>query len=121
MPTLYTKTMSLPDLFEQSRAVGLGHGKDLYSYLMASERNGTLYAGMTSDLARRVHEHKSGATDGFSKRYGVKRLVYVEQTHDVRVAIAREKRIKKYPRSWKINLIEETNPTWRDLYEEILG
>ena len=95
--------------------------KTYYVYLLASERNGTLYAGMTNDLARRAYEHKTGATDGFSKRYDVKRLVYVEQTHDVRVAIAREKRIKKYPRAWKINLIEETNPTWRDLYEEILG
>ncbi len=95
--------------------------KVYYIYLLASERNGTLYAGMTNDLARRIHEHKTEATDGFSKRYDVKRLVYVEQTHDVRVAIAREKRIKKYPRAWKINLIEQTNPTWRDLYDEILG
>jgi len=95
--------------------------KVYYVYLLANKRNGTLYAGMTNDPARRVYEHKSGATDGFSKRYRVKRLVYVEQMYDVNVAIAREKRIKKYPRAWKISLIEETNPTWRDLYEEILG
>lgn len=95
--------------------------KVYYVYLLASGRNGTLYAGITSDLARRVHEHKTGAMNGFSKRYDVKRLVYVEQMRDVNAAIAREKRIKKYPRAWKINLIEETNPTWRDLYEEILG
>lgn len=95
--------------------------KTYYVYLLANKRNGTLYAGMTNDLARRIHEHRTEATDGFSKRYSVKRLVYVEQTRDVRVAIAREKRIKKYPRAWKINLIEQTNPTWRDLYDEILG
>jgi putative endonuclease len=95
--------------------------KTYYVYLLASERNGTLYAGMTNNLARRVYEHKTEATDGFSKRYGVKRLVYVEQMNDVRVAIAREKRLKKYPRAWKVNLIEQTNPTWRDLYDEILG
>lgn len=95
--------------------------KTYYVYLLASERNGTLYAGMTNNLARRVYEHKTEATDGFSKRYGVKRLVYVEQMSDVRVAIAREKRLKKYPRAWKVNLIEQTNPTWRDLYDEILG
>ncbi len=88
-------------------------------YIMASRRNGTLYTGVTSDLPRRVWEHGEGVLDGFTKRYGVKTLVWYEAFDDISGAIQREKTIKKYPRAWKINLIEAMNPEWRDLYEDI--
>ena len=80
-----------------------------YVYILASRQNGTLYVGVTNDLIRRVHEHRESAADGFTKRYGVKVLVHFETT-DIRVAIQREKNIKKWPRRWKLRLIEETNP-----------
>ena len=86
---------------------------------MASKRNGTLYTGVTSDLPRRVHEHREGILDGFTKRYGVKMLVWYEDFPDIRDAIQREKTIKGYPRRWKLNLVEGMNPDWRDLYDEI--
>ncbi len=86
-------------------------------YIMASKRNGTLYTGVTSDLSGRVWEHREGVMEGFTKRYGVKMLVWYEAFDDIRDAIQREKTIKKYPRAWKINLIEGMNPDWRDLYE----
>lgn len=92
-----------------------------YVYLMASQRNGTLYVGVTSDLVRRVWEHKNDLQEGFTKRYGVHRLVYYEAYDDIRDAIVREKRIKKWNRAWKIELIEDVNPTWRDLYDELEG
>lgn len=92
-----------------------------YVYLLASQRNGTLYVGVTSDLRRRVWEHKNDRHDGFTKRYGVHRLVYYEVHDDIRDAIVREKRIKKWRRSWKLELIEKLNPTWRDLYEDLRG
>ena len=88
-------------------------------YIVASQRNGTLYVGVTADLGRRVWEHRADVVDGFTKRYGVHRLVYAE-FHDTMVeAILREKRIKKWRRAWKLELIERTNPTWRDLYDEL--
>jgi putative endonuclease len=92
-----------------------------YAYLLASERNGTLYLGVTRDLVRRTHEHKTKAKPGFTSRYGVQRLVWFETYDDPTNAIAREKEIKKSRRTWKMRLIEETNPTWRDLYDEITG
>ena len=85
-------------------------------YIMASQRNGTLYIGVTSDLSRRVHEHKSGAVKGFTSRYGCKRLVWYEEHFDIRDAIAREKALKKWPRAKKIALIEAMNPDWSELY-----
>jgi len=85
-------------------------------YIMASRRNGTLYTGVTSDLARRAYEHREGLLPGFTSTYGVKKLVYYEPFEDIGLAIRREKRIKKYPRQWKINLIEGQNPHWLDLY-----
>ena len=85
-------------------------------YIMASQRNGTLYIGVTSDLARRIHEHKTELTKGFTSRYGCKRLVWYEEHFDIRDAIAREKTLKKWPRAKKIELIETTNPDWQDLY-----
>ena len=85
-------------------------------YIMASKRNGTLYCGVTSDLARRAFEHRTGAVDGFTKRYGCKLLVWYEPHETMLDAIQREKSLKRYRRDWKINLIERENPHWLDLY-----
>ncbi len=93
--------------------------KHFYVYILASKRNGTLYIGVTNDLVRRVFEHKAGAVPGFTKKYGVKLLVYFEQFATARTAIQREKTMKFWPRQWKINKIEEGNPLWRDLFEDI--
>ena len=90
-----------------------------YVYLLASRLNGTLYLGVTNDLVRRVCQHKTKATPGFTSRYGVDRLVWFEIYDDATTAITREKEIKKWRRAWKIRLIEESNPEWRDLYDEI--
>lgn len=90
-----------------------------YVYILASGPSGTLYNGMTNDLSRRVHEHREGLVEGFTKKYGVKRLVHFEEFSTVADAIHREKRIKKYPRAWKINLILDRNPDWRDLAEAL--
>jgi putative endonuclease len=92
-----------------------------FVYLLASDRYGTLYAGVTSDLAKRVWEHKEGFVSGFTKTYNVKRLVWYEVHEDINAAITREKQIKKWNRRWKIELIQERNPQWGDLYESILG
>ena len=89
-------------------------------YLLASRKEGTLYTGVTSDLPSRIRGHKVGAVPGFTKRYGVDRLVYNELHVTMQHAIAREKQIKKWYRSWKIELIERTNPQWRDLSGDIL-
>ncbi|MBL8629398.1 MAG: GIY-YIG nuclease family protein [Rhodospirillaceae bacterium] len=88
-------------------------------YILASKRNGTIYVGVTNDLVRRIHEHKSEVVKGFTEKYGVHRLVHFEQYDDPTTAIQREKNIKHWVRAWKVELIEKTNPTWRDLYEEI--
>jgi putative endonuclease len=88
-----------------------------FVYIMASERNGTLYIGMTDDLNRRVYEHKHDTNDGFSKQYHVHTLVYYEACGDVYQAIVREKQLKKWNRKWKLRLIENFNPTWKDLSE----
>jgi putative endonuclease len=90
-----------------------------YVYILASGPNGTLYTGVTNNLSRRVFEHREGIFLGFTKRYGVKRLVYFEEFPTALDAIHREKRIKKYPRAWKINLILGMNPDWRDLAETL--
>lgn len=95
--------------------------KQYYVYIIASKRSGTLYVGVTSDLIRRVYEHRHGLVEGFTKKYGVTRLVYYEVFDDPREAITREKRVKKWRREWKVNLIEESNTQWRDLYGEIAG
>ncbi len=87
---------------------------------MASRRNGTLYTGVTSDLLKRVYEHKSDAVEGFTKKYQVHCLVYFELHEDMISAITREKQIKKWNRKWKLRLIEEGNPQWRDLYDDLL-
>jgi putative endonuclease len=88
-------------------------------YILASQRNGTLYVGVTSELNRRVYEHNADVVDGFTKRYAVHRLVYAEFHATMAEAILREKRIKKWRRAWKIMLIEESNPNWKDLSDEI--
>ncbi len=92
-----------------------------YVYILTSKTYGTLYIGITSDLVKRVHQHKSDVVDGFTKRYGVHKLVYYKTHSDVNAAIIREKQMKKWNRQWKINLIEEMNPEWKDLYIEITG
>ena len=86
---------------------------------MASRRNGTLYIGVTNDLIRRIYEHKNNLIEGFTKKYGVHMLVYYEEYHNVLDAITREKRLKKWNRKWKLELIEATNPTWNDLYADL--
>ncbi len=88
-------------------------------YLLASKKGGTLYCGVTSDLIGRVWMHHERAVKGFTSRYGVVRLVWYETHGDILEAIRREKRIKKWPRAWKINLIEAENPDWRDLWREL--
>ena len=93
---------------------GRRHGG--WVYIMTNRPNGTLYGGVTGDLARRVWEHREGAAPGFTSRYGLKRLVYAEPHADIRAAIQREKILKHWPRAWKVRLILETNPGWTDLY-----
>jgi putative endonuclease len=90
-------------------------------YILASKPNGTLYIGVTSDLVQRVWQHKNDICPGFTQRYQVHRLVYFELVDDMAAAIAREKQLKKWRRSWKISLIEEFNTQWDDLWETILG
>ena len=90
-------------------------------YILASRRNGTLYVGVTSDLVQRVWQHKNDLADGFTKQYGVHRLVWYEVHGSMENAIVREKAIKKWRRDWKIELVEDGNPGWVDLYEGIRG
>jgi putative endonuclease len=97
------------------------HERVYYIYILASGISGTLYTGMTNNLSRRVWEHREGIVEGFTKRYGVKRLVYFETFPTAADAIRRENRIKKYPRAWKLNLISRMNPDWRDLAETLNG
>jgi putative endonuclease len=91
-----------------------------YVYILTNTRDGTLYTGVTNNLIRRVYEHKSGEIEGFTKKYRTNKLVYFEETTDVLSAITREKRIKKWRRRWKIELIEKNNPQWRDLYSDLV-
>jgi putative endonuclease len=84
-------------------------------YILASRRNGTLYSGITSDLVRRMEQHKSLAVPGFTRKYNVTTLVYVERYADVNAAVAREKQLKSWNQAWKLKLIERSNPTWADL------
>ena len=90
-------------------------------YLLASQRNGTLYVGVTSNLIQRIWQHREGVVEGFTQRYAVKTLVWYEQHETMESAIAREKAIKKWNRAWKLALIEQHNPDWHDLWLEILG
>ena len=94
--------------------------KAYYVYILANKRYGTLYVGVTSDIVKRVWQHREGLVDGFTKKYDIKRLVWFEAHEDVTAAITREKQIKKWNRSWKIELIQAANPRWQDLYEGLV-
>jgi putative endonuclease len=94
--------------------------KNFYIYILASKRKGTLYVGVTANLLQRVWQNKEGLVDGFSKKYDVKKLVYYEQHDNATSAIHREKQLKEWRRALKINLIEEFNPNWNDLYGDIV-
>ncbi len=89
--------------------------KTFYVYILCNKRNGTLYVGVTSDLRRRIFEHKSSLIDGFTKKYSVKTLVYCEETSDINSALQREKQLKRWKRQWKVELIENKNPDWLEL------
>lgn len=100
--------------------IRLSESQLAYVYMLASARNGTLYVGVTSDLVKRVYEHKAKLVKGFTSRYNVDKLVWFEQSESIESAIAREKQLKEWKRAWKIELIEETNPYWNDLYASIV-
>ena len=89
-------------------------------YILTNRPNGTLYVGVTSNIARRAWEHREGVADGFTKQYGLKRLVYVEHHDDVRAALQREKNLKHWSRAWKVALILKENPEWQDLYDRLI-
>lgn len=107
---------------QYSSTIGNGQRMDKQPavYMLASKRNGTLYIGVTSDLIKRVWQNKNDVTGGFTKKYGVHTLVYYELHDDMDSAITREKQLKKWRRAWKIELIEKSNRSWRDLYPDIL-
>ena len=94
--------------------------KDYYIYILTNKKHGTLYIGITNNLMRRIYEHKNGIIKGFTKKYNLDKLVYFEQTTDINAAIQREKRLKKWNRAWKIELIESINPEWKDLSESFV-
>ena len=94
--------------------------KRFFVYILASKKNGTLYVGVTSNLPGRMWQHREKAVAGFTEKYGVGRLVYYEAHDSAEAAIRRERQIKKWNRAWKMQLIEQANPAWRDLYEEIV-
>lgn len=89
-------------------------------YIMASQRNGTLYIGVTSDLIARIHQHREGLIPGFSKKYACKLLVWFEQHEQIHTALTREKQLKLFRRAWKLNLIEAANPQWRDFFDDFI-
>ena len=91
-----------------------------YVYILSSQRNGTLYIGVTSDLIKRIYQHRNNLSEGFTKKYKVHRLVYFETTPSIKGAIQREKQLKQWHRQWKIELIEKDNPEWIDLYGSLL-
>ena len=90
-----------------------------FIYILASRQNGTLYIGVTNDLLRRIYQHKTNMVEGFTRKYQLHRLVYYEVFPTIESAIIREKQLKKWRRHWKISLIEEINPNWDDLYDEV--
>ncbi len=96
------------------------HICNITSISLQNTRNGTLYIGVTNNLIKRVHEHKNGLVDGFTKKYTINMLVYFETTEDIQSAITREKQLKKWERNWKLALIEKKNPEWRDLCRDLL-
>ena len=94
--------------------------KTYWVYMLASKRNGTLYVGITNDLIKRVWQHKNDLADGFTKKYQCHHLVYFEQSNDALAAIKREKQLKRWQRKWKLQLIEQSNPDWKDLYTDLI-
>jgi putative endonuclease len=95
--------------------------KTYWVYIMANTKRGVMYVGVTSELQQRVSQHRDGAFEGFTKRYGCKRLVWLEGFSEPHLAIAREKHLKRWRREWKFDLIEAENPAWRDLWEDLIG
>ena len=95
--------------------------RSYYVYILASRRNGTLYIGVTSNLTKRIFEHKNQVVSGFTERYSIDQLVYYEKTTSVESAITREKQIKRWNRTWKLRLIEDFNPEWKDLFDDIIA
>ncbi len=93
--------------------------ENFYVYILSSQTRGTLYVGVTSNLTKRVYEHKNGLVEGFTKKYGVHRLVYYEIAKDADTALSRERQMKKWNRAWKLRLIEEQNPEWADLFDSL--
>ena len=93
--------------------------KRYYVYILAKEKNGTLYVGITNNLERRIWEHKNNLVKGFTEKYKIHNLVYYEVYGEIGMALYREKLIKRWPRNWKMNVIEKENPYWKDLYESI--
>ena len=91
-----------------------------FVYIMTNRRDGILYVGVTSNLPSRAYQHREGVVDGFTKRYGLKQLVYYEAFDDIRLAIQREKAMKHWPRAWKVRLIHQMNPQWHDLYATLM-
>ena len=113
----------IPACFKRESCVGSilkEKMKYYFVYIMASKKNGVLYIGMTNDLIKRVSEHKAGEFGGFTKSYNVHNLVYYETFGDINQAIAREKKLKKWNRQWKIDLIEKVNPNWKDLFDDLI-
>ena len=98
----------------------MGRAYRYFVYILASEPYGTLYVGVTGNLGGRVYEHKQDLRDGFTKKYGIHSLVWFEEFGEIQMAIVREKRIKKWNRAWKIELIEKVNPTWSDLFVQVI-
>ena len=94
--------------------------EQFFVYIMTNKKNGTLYIGVSNNLSARVWEHKQNISEGFTKKYSLYSLVYFEQYTDIRLAIEREKQMKKWRRKWKLQLIEKVNPDWKDLYEDIV-
>jgi len=93
--------------------------KQYFVYILSNKRNGTMYVGVTNNLERRVYEHKNKLVDGFTKKYGLDKLVYFEETNNVRDALEREKQLKHWKRKWKMDLIEKDNPEWEDLTKSL--
>jgi len=98
----------------------MAHTKQPCVYILANKRNGTLYVGVTSDMMKRGWEHRQGVEEGFTRKYGVQMLVHYEVCENMLSAISREKQLKKWNRAWKLRLIEERNPAWRDLWQDIV-
>ena len=102
--------------FKQAKGILM---EESYIYILASRRNGTLYVGSTTNLIKRIWEHKNNVIPGFTAKYNVHQWVYYEEHQDIMEAAKRERRLKNWCREWKLNLIEKFNPTWRDLYEDL--